>query len=126
MKKLLIILLLFNYYMGMGQTDSASIIGKSIKIGKLLVAQNDFPTKMNFMDAKNACSALGNPWRLPTKDELNTLYHNKNLIGGFTSFQYWSSTEYDFYYASYQDFFFGGQSNSDKNYPNYVRAIRTF
>ncbi len=31
-------------------------------------------------------------WRLPTKDELMTLYNNKDLIGGFASDLYWSST----------------------------------
>jgi len=30
-------------------------------------------------------------WRLPTKEELMTLYTNREYIGGFTSTQYWSS-----------------------------------
>lgn len=28
---------------------------------------------------------LGDGWRLPTKDELNVLYENKDKIGGFAS-----------------------------------------
>ena len=40
-----------------------------------------------------ACAALGGGWRLPTKDELNILYENKDKIGGFASNNYWSSTE---------------------------------
>ena len=60
MKKFLIIPMLFAFYMSMGQSvDSASIIGKSIIIGNLVVAQNDFPKVMNWNDAKLACAALG-------------------------------------------------------------------
>ena len=44
MKKLLIIPMFFVYYMGMGQTaitiDSASIIGESITIDDIIIAQN--------------------------------------------------------------------------------------
>ena len=55
MKKFLIIPMLFAFYMSMGQSvDSASIIGKSIIIGNLVVAQNDFPKVMNWNDAKLA------------------------------------------------------------------------
>ena len=58
-----------------GQTyNSDSIIGKPIKIGKLEVAQNDFPKTMFWNDAVKACTDLGKGWRLPTKDELNLLY----------------------------------------------------
>ena len=32
-------------------------------------------------------------WFLPSKDELNKLYQNRNLIGGFGSDYYWSSLE---------------------------------
>ncbi len=36
---------------------------------------------MNWDDAKEACENLGDGWRLPTKDELNILYKNKDKIG---------------------------------------------
>ncbi len=48
-----------------------SSIGKPIKIGDFFVAQYDFPSMMNWQDAKKACEALGNYWRLPNVDELN-------------------------------------------------------
>lgn len=32
-------------------------------------------------------------WRLPTDEELMTLYTNRNLIGGFRDYLYWSSTK---------------------------------
>ena len=51
---------------------------------------------MTWEDAKKACAALGDGWRLPTKDELNILYENKDKIGGLIHqlrSPYWSSTE---------------------------------
>ena len=49
---------------------------------------------MEWDDAMKACADLGDGWRLPTKDELNTLYQNKDKIGGFANSGYWSCTEY--------------------------------
>jgi hypothetical protein len=65
-------------------------------------------------------------WYLPSKDELNKLYINKNAIGGFTNFNYWSSTESDYYGAWYQGLVNGSQSSSLKYVANYVRAVRFF
>jgi len=38
-----------------------------------------------------------NDWYLPTKDELNLIYINKNKIGEFESGEYWSSSQEDRY-----------------------------
>ena len=101
-----------------------SLIGKPITIGNLIVAQYDFPIMLNWQDAKKACEALGNGWRLPTIDELNILYKNKDIIRGFEKFSYWSSTEHDsFAWAQY--FVNGFQHDYIKNDPYYVRAVRT-
>lgn len=70
-----------------------NIIGKPIKIGKLLVAQNEFPRKTGWKNAIVMCSKLGPGWRLPTKDELYILYQNKNILRNFSKYGYWSSTE---------------------------------
>ena len=120
--------MLFAFNMSMGQSvDSASIIGKSIIIGKLEIAQNDFPNLMNWDAAKKACAALGKGWRLPTKFELNTLYQNKDIILGFADWFYCSSTEVGNDSAWFQYFISGYQFTSNKkNNPIYVRAIRAF
>ena len=76
---------------GTGKSEG-SVIGKSIKIGNLLVAQYNFPEPMNIDDAKDACARLGKGWRLPNIKELNILYQNKARIGGFGNLSYWSST----------------------------------
>ena len=65
--------------------------------------------QMDWMEATKACADLGDGWRLPTKDELNILYENKDKIGGFASGYYWSSTEFDYYNAWVQNFANGYQ-----------------
>jgi len=40
------------------------------------------------------CENYGEGWHLPTKDELNCLYKNKDTIGGFTNIYYWSSSQF--------------------------------
>ncbi len=126
MKKLLIIPLLFACYMGIGQAvNPASIIGKPIRIGNLLVAQNDFPNQMNWIDAKKASAALDNGWRLPTTKELAILYINRAEIGGFEYNVYWSSKEYDSNHAWFQSFWTGVQSDVNKVNAIFVRAVRS-
>ena len=113
-------------------TDYKEIIGKPIKIGNLEIAQYDFPEKMNWHDAKKACETLGDGWRLPTKDELNSLYLSQN--DGMTGNWYWSSTtehylsstEYLYSYAWLQYFGNGYQINVNMKYKESVRAFRTF
>jgi hypothetical protein len=65
-------------------------------------------------------------WYLPSKDELNKLYVNRAVIGGFTNNYYWSSSEGNINYAWRQNFTDGSQISSTKNNTNYVRAIRSF
>ena len=88
--------------------DSASILGDPIKVGNLLVAQNDFPNQMKRTDAKKACASLGPGWRLPTKDELDILDQNKDKVGGFASDSYWTSSgEFGAVSAWHQNFVYG-------------------
>jgi hypothetical protein len=65
-------------------------------------------------------------WYLPSKYELNLLYLQKDVVGGFSSTNYWSSTEYNSPGACYQYFATGGQSADYKYLTYYVRAIRSF
>ena len=107
-------------------TDYKNIIGNPIKIANIEVAQYDFPEKMKWDEAKAAVTKLGDGWGLPTKDELNVLYQNKDKIGGFASSTYWSSTENDYNFAWFQYFYNGFQNYGNKNGTYYVRAIRVF
>jgi hypothetical protein len=118
-------------------TYSSSIIGNTIKIGNLEVAQNNFPEYMTWNDAKNACAYLGNGWRLPTKDELWNMYLNKEKIGNCSNNYYWSSTEYSG--SEYRDYVYGTYNyafavnfktnilyDTNKSGKLCVRAVRSF
>ena len=65
-------------------------------------------------------------WFLPSKDELNKLYINKVIIGGFVNNNYWSSSEKDFEFAYKLNFTNGDQNANTKVNTFYVRAIRAF
>ena len=103
-----------------------NIMGKSIKIGNIEVAQYDFPKIMNWEDAKKACADLGEGWKLPSKDELKYLYQNRVAIGGFAPGVYWSSTEGGSFNAWFQDFGSGDLYDAGKYESVHVRAIRSF
>lgn len=67
-------------------------------------------------------------WYLPSKYELNLLYQQKLVVGGFTNNMYWSSTEYGpNNSACYHMFDSGFQSDGNRKYAGgKVRAIRAF
>jgi len=73
----------------------------TVKVGNLEVMTEDLvrvyksgnvTSEMRWRTAMEACANLGDGWGLPTKDELNVLYENKDEIGGFSPRTYWSST----------------------------------
>ena len=55
-------------------------------------------------------------------------YNNSFIknVGGFTSNNYWSSSENNANNAWNQNFDNGNQNNNNKNNTNYVRAVRDF
>jgi hypothetical protein len=65
-------------------------------------------------------------WWLPTKEELEKLYANKDKIGGFTTNYYWSSSEIDDYNAYTVLFATGFAGPLLKSTSCHVRAIRYF
>ena len=65
-------------------------------------------------------------WYLPSKYELNLLYLQRDLVGGFGMFQYWSSNELNFESAWIETFYLGLQGTAPKFAPASVRAIRAF
>jgi hypothetical protein len=82
--------------------------------------------------AANICGDLElggySDWYLPSKNELDKLYLNRVIIGGFAiSGDYWSSTENNNNTALGQNFYDGSQSYiCSKNLTYHVRAIRSF
>ena len=94
----------------------------------------------NTIDIINGCSTAGiaaricgdlvlggySDWYLPSKDELNKLYINRDAIGGFSISYYWSSTEGDFLHAWVQQFNDGAAYITPKTNGTNVRAVRAF
>ncbi|MCL2597092.1 MAG: DUF1566 domain-containing protein [Paludibacter sp.] len=70
-----------------------------------------------------------NDWFLPSKEELNMLYQNRKLIGGFFGY-YWSSSEYSSNNAWAQSLYdnenYDSQDFWNKENTLNVRAIRAF
>ena len=121
---LLALILIFSIKRANAQS---SIIGSPIRLGNIEVAQYDFPNRMKWNDANRSCLNLGEGWRLPTKDELQILYNNKNQIGNLHDpyLAYWSSTEIDNSIAWYGVMKDGFTRSTEKFYESGVRAIRT-
>jgi hypothetical protein len=63
-------------------------------------------------------------WYLPSKDELNAIYQDKEAIGGFSNAYYWSSTEYSNTDAWGQDFNNGSQITYGKYPTSRCRCVR--
>jgi hypothetical protein len=125
MKKLLVLPLLLISCFCLAQ-NATEIIGKPVKIGNLLVAENAFPDEMNWVDAKKACVSLGKGWRLPNKKELDMLYINRFDIGGFMRQFYWTSTGKNNMDAWKQSFNNGVQITSTLNDATcFVRAVKS-
>ena len=67
-------------------------------------------------------------WYLPSKDELEQMYIQKNSIGGFINNpgNYWSSTEINAFTANSRDFVSGITNNLSKDAIFGVRCIRSY
>jgi uncharacterized protein (TIGR02145 family) len=107
--------------------DNIELI-KGMKVGNLEVFKNDIG-ELSFNDAKLECEKIGGGWRVPTKDELNQLYENKEIIGQFTDGFYWSSTkdESSISFGWGQRFEDGFQNicSTTSKFRNFIRPVRS-
>jgi len=65
-------------------------------------------------------------WYLPAKDQLDSLYHKKSLVGAFTSNNYWSSSQNTAFLAYSISFSSGSLITDNKNNGNHIRCIRSY
>jgi hypothetical protein len=106
-----------------GEVNTAIIIASQVSIGD---DGSDYAAQIcNDLQITEGGVTYGD-WYLPSKYELNLLYLQKTVVGGFATFYYWSSTEYDGTNAWGQDFDRGAQNLGNKFTTNYVRAVRAF
>jgi hypothetical protein len=65
-------------------------------------------------------------WYLPSLNELNVMYQNKTIIGGFRAFSYWSSSESNATKAWFKNFNDGSQVIQVKTAGYALRPVRRF
>ena len=66
-------------------------------------------------------------WYLPSQDELNLMYAQKTIVGGFANTFYWSSTEYNSSLAWIRNYVTGTDNIPKKDNNSVgVRAVRAF
>jgi len=118
---------------------SVFFVDKTLKHG-LIAAKEDMQGHSScsderlftWSDAMAACrdfvSNGYSDWFLPNKEQLNQLYFQKAVVGGFADYStgYWSSSETSGVNAWLQFFINGFQSHGHKLYVNRVRAVRFF
>lgn len=96
-----------------------------IKIGSMEVSKQDLTVLMSWENAKKVVKELKDGWRLPNRKELDLLYENRKIIGGFKNKPYWSLTENGFDLAWQLSFLQGDAGFVDKgNFCN-VRVVRS-
>jgi hypothetical protein len=91
MKTLLLFVGIFILNSSFSQTKTIN----TVTIGNLEIMTEDILVEPNtWRTLTKASLEIGGGWRLPTIDELSVLYTNRDLIGGFDKYCYWSSTEF--------------------------------
>ncbi len=106
--------------LGTGQANTDAIIalyGTEVNAAKLC---DDYSVTVS--------SVTYDDWYLPSRDDLDELYENRNIIGGFNlTRNYWSSSECNAAGAYAQHFGTGAQQyGASKNSLYWVRAVRSF
>jgi hypothetical protein len=109
-----------------------SIPGTQLAVGSGESNTNLIVTGCPGANASEICSNLSlggqSDWFLPSIAELNLMYKNLHQSGqgGFTSANYWSSSENGTSNAWSFGFGFGNAANYNKSTTLYVRAVRAF
>jgi len=109
--------------LGAGAKNTGIIVSKLLPDDE----KGNFAAKVCADYSVKAGGATYTGWYLPSKFELNLLFGQRKLVGGFANTNYWSSTEYKTNSVWIQYFGTGHRhiSNSEA-YANAVRAIRAF
>ncbi len=113
-------------------TALATAIGSGYKNTRAIVLANNPDTNTAASLADSHTVTVGgvvvDDWYLPSLDELNQMYIQRDVIGGFSSSYYWSSTENDWRENARRQNFNDGEngSASGRLVEMLVRPIRAF
>ncbi len=100
-------------HIGTGSANTAAIIAKDATPNKAATAVR-------------AYTGGGVSWFLPSADELNELYSQRNVVGGLGGDDYWSSSQASPTNANYQNFANGHTNYAPKNNTLNARPVRAF
>lgn len=105
---------------GAGSANTDNIIAQAVAAGNTML------TTYAAGVARNYTGGGYTDWYLPAREELRMLYQNRSLIGGFSTLNYWSSSEDDYDDAWYTSFGSGYWFANGKDHLPSVRAVRAF
>jgi len=113
--------------------NTSTDIGTGSANTDAIIAQTDH-TGSAAQICRNYRASEEGDWFLPSKDELNAIWDNivddgtgtNSGDGGFASWYYWSSSEFNSSTAWTQDFSNGTQNGLNKITNTQVRAVRAF
>jgi hypothetical protein len=114
---------------GAGLKNTTLIIAKEVTTnsnGDPLLAAATVCNEYSVTEIVGGISTTFGDWYLPSRYELNLLYSQKTVVGGFTLDSYWSSSENGNARAYFQIFSTGVQSFTFKDNLYRVRAVRAF
>jgi len=105
-----------NSVIGSGKTNTDLMVAGGACTSGAAVSARDYGTD----------TAPAGSWFLPSLAELNQLYMQKDVVGGFAAVFYWSSSQINAEIAWGQDFANGVQFNAFKIFSHHVRPVRAF
>ena len=116
-------------------TTAIIFVGVSPDTGRpMYTTPKDAPLSCTFEEAAKYATILDahgyKDWRVPTKGELDVLFHNRAAIGNFNSSGsypacwYWSSSQNNGYHAWSQRFSDGDQHYGGKGSASSLRCVR--
>ena len=118
-----------NSQFSIGQSYLGGIIFYLDNTGQhgLITTKNDISSSSKWQDAIKLCERYqGGGWHLPTIYELDLLYDQKDIVGGFSTGTYWSSTEGKNGEMCTHGFGSGSHNTFSKYFYGYVRPVRSF
>ena len=111
-----------------GASDTA--LGSGAINTRKIVKTQGFPQSEAYAYAALECLEFSQngyqDWYLPSINELNKMYENKTIVGGFLQFSYWSSTESGATKAWLKNFNSGLQLLQVKTAAYALRPVRKF
>jgi len=110
-----------------GANARGTLIGTGYKNTEAMVTQSSTAGRAGTITRAYRGPNNLSDWYLPSKDELEKLYAQRNIVGGLNGSSYFSSSEFNEFYAWYQNFLTGYQGQSGgKSASVHVRPVRAF